>query len=143
MSGSLNKVQLIGNITKTPEIRSTNDGTKIANFTLATNESYKNKEGVKVEKAEFHRIVIFGKIAEIVEKYTDTGSKLYIEGRLQTRKWTDKNGVDKYSTEIVLQGFGGTLTMLDGKGDAAPERKPMENAATEAFVDSLDDEIPF
>ena len=142
MAGSLNKVQLIGNICKTPEIRSTGGGVKIANFTLATNESWRDKDGNKKDKTEFHRVVIFGKIAEIVEKYVDTGSKLYIEGALQTRKWTDKDGNDKYSTEIVLQGFNGTLTMLDGKSESAP--KKMENAETQSFVDNqLDDTIPF
>lgn len=151
MAGSLNQVTLIGNVCKAPEIRRTQDGKAIANFTLATNESWRDKQsGERKEKAEFHRISIFGNLAEITEKYVKKGSKILIIGALQTRKWTDKNGNDKYTTEIVLSGFNGKLTMLDSKGDsdnsgdAYVQQPKQQNQATQGFIDSqLDDEIPF
>lgn len=117
---SLNKVILIGNVGKDPEIRSTQDGKEIANFSVATSESWKDKNsGERKEKTEWHKIVVFNQnIAAVVRSYVRKGSKLYIEGQLQTRKWTDKDGIEKYSTEIVLQNFGGTLIMLDGKKSA-------------------------
>lgn len=116
MAGSVNKVILIGNLGRDPEIRSTNDGTRIANLALATSESWRDRNsGERKERTEWHRVVIFNeRLVEIVEKYVRKGSKLYIEGALQTRKWTDNAGVEKYSTEIVLQRFRGELTMLDG-----------------------------
>jgi single-strand DNA-binding protein len=114
MAGSVNKVILVGNVGKDPEIRRTQDGRPIANITLATSESWRDKNsGEKKEKTEWHRIVIFSEpLCKIVEQYVKKGAKLYIEGQLQTRKWTDQAGVEKYSTEVVLQGFTGTLTML-------------------------------
>ncbi len=116
MSGSVNKVILIGNIGKEPECRTMQNGSKVANLSLATSESWKDKaSGEKKEKTEWHRVVVFGALAEIVEKYVKKGSKLYVSGSLQTRKWADKDGVEKYSTEVVLQGFGAELTLLDGK----------------------------
>jgi len=116
MAGSVNKVILIGNLGRDPEIRSTNDGTRIANLALATSESWRDRNsGERKERTEWHRVVIFNeRLVEVVEKYVKKGSKLYIEGALQTRKWTDNAGVEKYSTEIVLQRFRGELTMLDG-----------------------------
>src|SRR5258708_17852491 len=116
MAGSVNKVILVGNLGRDPEIRSTNDGTRIANLALATSESWRDRNsGERKERTEWHRVVIFNeKLVEIVEKYVKKGSKLYIEGALQTRKWTDNAGVEKYSTDILLQRFRGELTMLDG-----------------------------
>lgn len=112
---SLNKVMLIGNLGKDPEIKTTHDGKKIGNLTVATSESWKDKNtGQKQEKTEWHRVVIFNEgLCGVAEKYLKKGSKVYIEGSLQTRKWTDQAGQEKYSTEIVLQGYGCALTMLD------------------------------
>ena len=117
MAGSVNKVILVGNVGKEPEIRSTQDGREIANLTLATSENWKDKStGERKEKTEWHRIVIFGDgLVNVVKNYVHKGSKLYIEGQLQTRKWNDLSGVEKYSTEVVIHGFSGALTMLDGK----------------------------
>src|SRR3984957_18561392 len=116
MAGSINKVILVGNLGRDPEIRSTNDGMRIANLALATSETWRDRNsGERKERTEWHRVVIFNeRLVEVVEKYVRKGSKLYIEGALQTRKWTDNAGVEKYSTEIVLQRFRGELTMLDG-----------------------------
>jgi len=116
MAGSVNKVILIGNLGKDPEIRRSQDGRPIATLNLATTESWRDKaSGEKKEKTEWHRVVVFNEgLCKVVEQYVKKGAKLYIEGQLQTRKWTDKDGVEKYSTEVVLQNFGGTLTMLDG-----------------------------
>jgi single-strand DNA-binding protein len=116
MAGSVNKVILVGNLGRDPEIRSTQDGTRIANLNLATSESWRDRvSGERKERTEWHRVVIFNdKLVEIAEKYLKKGSKIYVEGALQTRKWTDNAGVEKYSTEVVLQRFRGELTMLDG-----------------------------
>src|ERR1700716_4576349 len=116
MAGSVNKVILVGNLGRDPEIRSTNDGIRIANLNLATSESWRDRNsGERKERTEWHRIVIFNeRLVEIAEKYLRKGSKLYVEGALQTRRWTDNAGVEKYSTEVVLQKFRGELTMLDG-----------------------------
>src|ERR1700689_2336454 len=118
MAGSVNKVILVGNLGRDPEIRSTQDGMRIANLNLATSESWRDKmSGERKEKTEWHRVVIFNeRLVELAEKYLRKGSKIYVEGALQTRKWTDNAGVEKYSTEIVLQRFRGELTMLDGAG---------------------------
>ena len=118
MAGSVNKVILVGNVGKDPEIRRTQDGRPIANLSIATSESWRDKAtGEKKEKTEWHRVVIFSEpLCKIVEQYVKKGAKLYIEGALQTRKWTDQSGAEKYSTEVVLQGFNGSLTMLDGAG---------------------------
>ena len=160
MAGSVNKVILVGNLGRDPEIRSTQDGMRIANLNLATSESWRDKmSGERKEKTEWHRVVIFNeRLTELAEKYLRKGSKVYIEGALQTRKWTDNAGVEKYSTEVVLTRFRGELTMLDpargsGAGEpsydegdtgsfgagpraAAPARGRAANA-------DLDDEIPF
>ena len=121
MAGSINKVILVGNLGKDPEIRRTQDGRPIANLRIATSESWRDKAtGERKEKTEWHRVVIFNEgLCKVAEQYLKKGAKVYIEGALQTRKWTDPQGVEKYSTEIVLQGFNSTLTMLDGKGGGA------------------------
>lgn len=117
MAGSVNKVILIGNVCRDPEVRNFANGGKVCNLRIATNESWKDKQtGERKERAEYHSVAIFQEgLVRIAEQYLKKGSKVYIEGQLQTRKWQDQSGVDKYSTEVVLQGFGGTLTMLDGK----------------------------
>lgn len=116
MAGSVNKVILVGNVGKDPEIRRTQDGRPIANLSLATSETWRDKQtGERKEKTEWHRVVIFSEpLCKVVEQYVRKGSKLYVEGALQTRKYTDQSGVEKFSTEVVLQGFNGSLTMLDG-----------------------------
>ncbi|MFM7347069.1 MAG: single-stranded DNA-binding protein, partial [Tagaea sp.] len=118
MAGSVNKVILIGNLGRDPESRSMNNGGKVVNLSVATSETWRDKNsGERQERTEWHRVVIFNeKLGEVAEKYLKKGSKVYVEGALQTRKWTDKDGVEKYSTEVVLQRFRGELTMLDGKG---------------------------
>jgi single-strand DNA-binding protein len=116
MAGSVNKVILVGNLGRDPELRSTQDGTRIANLNLATSESWRDRvSGERKERTEWHRVVIFNeRLVEIAEKYLRKGSKIYVEGALQTRKWTDQQGQERYSTEVVLQRFRGELTMLDG-----------------------------
>ena len=118
MAGSVNKVILIGNLGADPEIRSFQNGGKVCNLRIATSETWKDKNsGERREKTEWHTVAIFQEgLVRIAEQYLKKGSKVYIEGQLQTRKWQDQSGADKYSTEVVLQGFGGTLTMLDGQG---------------------------
>ncbi|MGJ8563273.1 MAG: single-stranded DNA-binding protein [Alphaproteobacteria bacterium] len=120
MAGSVNKVILIGNVGNDPEVRSFNNGGKVANFSVATSETWKDKQsGERKEKTEWHRVAIFNDgLVGIVERYVKKGTKVYIEGKLQTRKWTDRDGNDKYTTEVVLQGFGGTLTLLDSRNDS-------------------------
>lgn len=161
MAGSVNKVILIGNVGRDPEIRSTNDGTRIANFTLATSDNWRDKaSGERRERTEWHRIVIFNdRLTDVVEKYVKKGAKLYIEGSLQTRKWTDKEGQERYTTEVVLQRFRGELTMLDSRGGGGSDFAEEEPAAagggyggagggrladgSRGGNDELDDEIPF
>ena len=118
MAGSVNKVILVGNLGKDPEIRRTQDGRPIANLSVATSEVWRDKNtGERKEKTEWHRVVIFSEgLCKIAEQYLKKGSKVYLEGQLQTRKYTDKDGVEKYSTEVVLQNFNSTLTMLDTRG---------------------------
>ena len=118
MAGSLNRVMLIGNLGADPEIRSFQNGGKVCNLRIATSETWKDRNsGERREKTEWHTVAIFQEgLVRIAEQYLKKGSKVYIEGQLQTRKWQDQSGADKYSTEVVLQGFGGTLTMLDGQG---------------------------
>jgi single-strand DNA-binding protein len=117
MAGSVNKVILIGNLGRDPEIRSTNDGTKVASLSVATSESWKDRNsGERKERTEWHRVVVFNdRLVEVVERFLKKGSKIYVEGALQTRKWTDNTGAEKYTTEVVLQKFRGELTMLDGR----------------------------
>jgi single-strand DNA-binding protein len=137
MAGSVNKVILVGNVGKDPEIRSMQSGDKVASFSIATSESWKDKtSGEKKEKTEWHRISVFNQgLVSIIEKYVRKGSKVYLEGQLETRKWTDSAGIEKYSTEVVLKPFRGELTLLDSKGEAK-EAKP-ETAP------EVEDEIPF
>ncbi|MGO4715296.1 single-stranded DNA-binding protein [Bradyrhizobium sp. 2TAF24] len=118
MAGSVNKVILVGNLGADPEIRRTQDGRPIANLRIATSETWRDKgTGERKEKTEWHRVVIFNEgLCKVAEQYLKKGAKVYIEGALQTRKWTDQSGAEKYSTEVVLQGFNSTLTMLDGRG---------------------------
>ncbi|MBB3410447.1 single-strand DNA-binding protein [Rhizobium sp. BK316] len=119
MAGSVNKVILVGNVGADPEIRRTQDGRPIANLRIATSETWRDRNsGERREKTEWHTVVVFSEgLCKVVEQYVKKGAKLYIEGALQTRKWQDQNGNDRYSTEIVLQGFNSTLTMLDGRGE--------------------------
>ena len=118
MEGSVNKVILLGNLGRDPEVRTSQDGSKIVNLSIATSENWKDRNtGERKEKTEWHRVVIFNEgLCKIAEQYLKKGAKVYLEGALQTRKWTDQQGVEKYSTEVVLQGFNSTLTMLDGRG---------------------------
>jgi single-strand DNA-binding protein len=124
MAGSVNKVILVGNVGADPEIRRTQDGRPIANLRIATSESWRDRtSGERREKTEWHTVVVFNEgLCKVVEQYIKKGAKLYIEGALQTRKWQDQTGNDRYSTEIVLQGFNSTLTMLDGRGEGGGER---------------------
>jgi single-strand DNA-binding protein len=154
MSGSLNKVELIGHLGKDPEMRRTNDGRPIANFNVATTESWRDKSsGEKKEKTEWHRVVVFNEgLAKVVEQYLKKGSRVYIEGQLQTRKWTDQSGAEKYSTEIILQNFNGRLIMLSGNGHGEQSdsgagetsQKPASGGGSERkYARDLDDEVPF
>jgi single-strand DNA-binding protein len=151
MAGSVNKVILVGNLGRDPEIRSLQDGTKVANLSLATSESWKDKNsGERREKTEWHRIAIFNdRLADLAEKYLKKGSKIYVEGQLQTRKWTDQSGQERYTTEVVLSRFRGELTMLDGRGGGAPGGDAGESFAEPApagrggGAGELDDDIPF
>ena len=147
MSGSINKVILIGNLGKDPEIRRTQDGKPVANLSIATSESWRDKStGERKEKTEWHRVVIFNEgLCKIAEQYLKKGAKVYLEGQLTTRKWTDKDGNEKYSTEIVLQGFNSQLTMLDSakSGDQSDAPETPRQAARSAPRRDMDDEIPF
>jgi single-strand DNA-binding protein len=164
MAGSVNKVILVGNLGRDPEIRSTQDGTKVANLSLATSESWRDKStGERKERTEWHRIVVFNeRLVDVIEKYVKKGSKLYIEGALQTRKWTDNAGAEKYTTEVVLQRFRGDLTMLDGGrgggagiGGSSPDDMGSGGSSSSSAGggmggsrgggggSDLDDEIPF
>jgi len=118
MAGSVNKVTLIGNLGRDPEIRTTQDGTKVANLSVATSEQWRDKNsGERREKTEWHRVVVFNdRLVDVIEKYLKKGATIYLEGALQTRKWTDQSGAEKYTTEIVLQKYRGELTMLGGRG---------------------------
>ena len=124
MAGSVNKVIIVGNLGKDPEIRTTQSGMKIANLRVATTDSWRDKAtGEKKERTEWHSVAIFNEnLVRVVEQYVKKGAKVYIEGALQTRKWTDKDGAEKYSTEVVLQGFNSQLTMLDGRSGGGGER---------------------
>ena len=153
MAGSVNKVILIGNLGRDPEVRHTNDGMPIVNMSVATSESWRDRtSGERRERTEWHRVVIFNeKLGEVAQKYLHKGSKVYLEGQLQTRKWTDQQGVEKYSTEVVLNRFRGELTMLDTRGaggDSYGEQYGGSQSAAPAAApagppDDLDDEIPF
>ncbi len=163
MAGSVNKVILVGNLGKDPEIRRTQDGRPIANLSVATSEQWRDKAtGERKEKTEWHRVVIFSEgLAKVAEQYLKKGAKVYIEGQLQTRKWTDQAGVEKYSTEVVLQGFNSNLTMLEGRsggagggggfsdepsndfGSPAPRRAVAAAGGGGRGNSDMDDDIPF
>lgn len=146
MAGSLNKVMLIGNLGKDPEIRRTQDGRPIANLSIATSETWRDKSsGERKEKTEWHRVVIFNEgLCKVAEQYLKKGAKVYIEGALQTRKWTDKDGAEKYSTEVVLQGFNSILTMLDGPTQSGSDDTQSGSARKPAMSNVGEDtEIPF
>ena len=145
---SVNKVILVGNLGANPDIRQLNNGDPVANLRIATSESWKDKQtGERKEKSEWHNVVMFGAIAGVAESYLRKGSKVYIEGQLQTRKWQDRDGNDRYSTEVVVQGFRGALVMLDGKGgspgEPSQQQEPQGGRSEPDFGDDLDDAIPF
>lgn len=151
MAGSVNKVILVGNLGKDPEVRRMTSGEPVVNLSIATSETWRDKaSGERKEKTEWHRVVIFNKnLADVAEKYLKKGSKVYLEGQLQTRKWTDKDGAEKYSTEVVLQNFRGELTMLDGRsggeggGSSFGGAREASGSAPSFARDEMDDEIPF
>ncbi|MCC8369424.1 MAG: single-stranded DNA-binding protein [Rickettsia endosymbiont of Oxypoda opaca] len=152
MAGSLNKVILIGNLGRDPEIRTTGEGKEIANFSIATTESWKDRNtGEKKERTEWHRVVIFSEgLVSIVKSYVKKGTKIYLEGSLQTRKWNDNSGQEKYTTEVVLQNFNSQLILLDSRNssnnnssDNYPEAKQSEHKNNSFDHSDLDDEIPF
>jgi single-strand DNA-binding protein len=160
MAGSVNKVILVGNLGKDPEIRRTQDGRPIANLSVATSESWRDKAtGERKEKTEWHRVVIFNEgLCKVAEQYLKKGAKVYIEGQLQTRKWTDQSGTEKYTTEVVLQGFNSNLTMLDGRGggggsfgeegggdfgSSGSAPAPRRAVAAGGRNSDMDDDIPF
>lgn len=150
MSGSVNRVILIGNLGNEPEVRNLPSGGKVVNLSIATSESWRDKNsGERKERTEWHRVAIFSEgLAKVAEAYLHKGSKVYIEGSLQTRKWTDQAGVEKYSTEIVLQGFNSALTMLDGRDGGAPLERPAAPSRAPASAPAFesggfDDDVPF
>jgi single-strand DNA-binding protein len=156
MAGSVNKVILVGNLGRDPEVRNTQDGKKIVNLSLATSESWRDRQsGERKERTEWHRVVIFNEnLAEVAEKFLRKGAKIFIEGQLQTRKWQDQSGQERYTTEVVLQRYRGELTMLDGRGEGAgggsgqvaefaPDAGPSSPPARRGGASDLDDEIPF
>lgn len=152
MSGSVNKAIIVGNLGKDPEVRRTQDGKPIATLSIATSESWRDKAtGERKEKTEWHRVVIFNEgLAKVAEQYLKKGAKVYIEGAIQTRKWTDQSGVDKYTTEIVLKGFNSTLTMLGEKGSgggggssSSDDFGSSRPSGSNSSQDDLDDDIPF
>ena len=147
MAGSLNKVMLIGNLGNDPEVRSTQDGRSLCTFSIATTESWKDKNsGERRDKTEWHRIVIFNEgLVRIAEQYLKKGSKVFLEGQLQTRKWEDKDGIEKYTTEVVLQNFNGNLTMLGGRNDNSSSVFGIDSISRESssFCSDMDDDIPF
>src|ERR1700751_2582125 len=163
MAGSVNKVILVGNLGKDPEVRNSQAGDKIVSFALATSETWNDRaSGERKERTEWHRVVVFNEqISGVAEKYLKKGAKVYVEGQLQTRKWTDQAGVERYSTEIVLQGFNSNLTMLDGRGggggggfgddagsdfgSAGPSSAPPRRVAAGGGGrnSDMDDDIPF
>jgi single-strand DNA-binding protein len=149
MSG-INKVILVGNIGAKPEVKYSSNGSAIANLSVATSETWNDKNsGEKQEKTEWHRVSLYGKLAEIAGQYLDRGSKVYVEGKLQTRKWQDQSGQDRYTTEIVVSGYGGTLQMLDRRegmatgGQSAPSNNMSNDTVEVADNSGFEDDIPF
>ena len=160
MAGSVNKVILLGNLGRDPEVRHTQDGKPIVNLRIATSETWRDRNsGERKERTEWHTVVIFNEnLAKVAEQYLKKGSTVYIEGQLQTRKWTDKDGAERYSTEVVLQNFRGELTMIGGRsggessgsyddggfGQSSPMERPRSGGAKpQSFPRDLDDEVPF
>ncbi len=149
MAGSVNKVILVGNLGADPDVRSTKDGRPVVNLSVATSENWRDKNsGERREKTEWHRVVLFSEgLCRIAEQYLKKGAKVYLEGQLQTRKWQDDTGKDRYTTEVVLQNFGGTLTMLDRRNDGGGadtvSTDSVAPVAMSASSDAMDDEIPF
>ncbi len=158
MAGSLNRVMLIGNLGQDPDIRSMQNGGRVCNLSIATSESWKDRNtGERKEKTEWHRVVVFNEgLVGVIENYVKKGSKVFIEGQLETRKWQDQNGQDKYSTEVVIKNFNGGLTMLDGRNDnqgggGYQQQRPQaqqgggmqQNAAPAPVHDDFEDDIPF
>lgn len=146
MAGSLNKVMLIGNLGADPEVRSFANGGKVCNLRLATNERWKDRDGNPQERTEYHSVAIFTEgLVNVCERYLRKGSKVFVEGQLQTRKWQDQSGNDKYSTEVVLRGFTGTLTMLDGAGGGQGGQSggSQSDQGGGSTYDDLNDDIPF
>ena len=160
MARGVNKVIMIGNLGNNPDVRFTTNGSAVANLSVATSESWKDRNtGQLQEKTEWHRVVIFGKLAEIAQQFLRKGSKVYIEGKLQTRKWQDQSGQEKYTTEIVVDGFGGKLQMLDSRQEGGTSMHdsvhPMDSPQKQSSVqqlhatpestgfDDFDDDIPF
>jgi single-strand DNA-binding protein len=155
MAGSVNKVILIGNLGADPEVRTLPSGSPVVNLRVATSESWRDRNsGERKERTEWHRIVIFSEgLARVAEQYLRKGSKVYIEGQLQTRKWQDQSGQDRYSTEVVLQGFNSNLTMLDGRNEGgdtgfsgprpADRSSPAQDSAPAFESGDMDDDIPF
>lgn len=141
----INKVTLLGNIGQDPEIRTTQGGKELASFSLATSETWKDKaSGEKKTKSEWHKVVIFNdNLVNLVKNYTQKGSKIYLEGKLQTRDWQDKDGNKKYTTEIILNGFESKIVLLDNKEDNKPKMSESDDKAFKEADNSLDDEIPF
>ena len=152
----INKVILVGNLGAKPEIKYASNGNAISNLSIATSESWTDKStGQKQERTEWHRVSLFGKVAEIAGQYLDKGSKVYVEGRLQTRKWQDQNGQDRYTTEVVISGYSGTLQMLDRRDDtntSVPSQESQSEpqkasgsapAITPVASDEFEDDIPF
>ena len=148
----INKVILVGNLGAKPEVKYASNGNAISNLSVATSESWTDKStGQKQERTEWHRVSLFGKLAEIAGQYLDKGSKVYVEGKLQTRKWQDQNGQDRYTTEVVVSGFNGTLQMLDRREDSSssvPSEDTNEKVQTEPSItpvskDEFEDDIPF
>jgi single-strand DNA-binding protein len=161
MAGSVNKVILVGNLGKDPEVRTFQNGGKVCNFSIATSENWKDKStGERQEKTQWHNIAVFSEpLANIAEQYLKKGSKVYVEGQLETRKWQDQSGNDRYSTEVVLKGYNATMTMLDSRADSAVLGSGQHNSSSDygsenlntvsvnpsqsEGIGDLDDEIPF
>jgi len=159
MAGSMNRVTLVGNVGKDPESKSFNNGGKVVNFSIATSETWKDRtSGERKEKTEWHNVAVFQDgLTDLAEKYIRKGSKVLVEGKLQTRKWQDQSGADRYSTEVVLQGFDAKILLLDGKPQGEGGYEPRQHAptgrpnqaeqtgsfASGSFDDDLDDQVPF
>ena len=148
----INKVILVGNLGAKPEVKYASNGNAISNLSVATSESWTDKStGQKQERTEWHRVSLFGKLAEIAGQYLDKGSKVYVEGKLQTRKWQDQNGQDRYTTEVVVSGFNGTLQMLDRRDDSSSStrsedvtgKEPAKPSITPVSKEEFEDDIPF